>query len=68
MPMKIICNGKEKETRPGISLNDFIIDLGLRPENVVAECNGTIVKREEYNTYLLKDDSMLELIRFVGGG
>jgi sulfur carrier protein len=66
--MKIICNGKEREIQSGASLNDLIVELDLNPATVVAECNGVIVRREEYSEYQLNDGDKLELIRFVGGG
>lgn len=66
--MKIICNGKERTVAPQIKLLDLILDLGLDPDTVVAECNGVVLKREEYDAHLLTEGSVLELIRFVGGG
>lgn len=66
--MKIFCNGQEKETRDGSSLLDFIRESGLNPETVVAECDGVIIRREDYETCKLTENTMLELIRFVGGG
>ena len=66
--MKIICNGEQKEINPDTSVEQFIRDMGLSPDSVVAECNGQILKREDYATHILTEDSVLELIRFVGGG
>ena len=66
--MRIICNGEEQEVRAGITLIELLQELGLNPDTVVAECNGTIVRREEYDNLVLPADSRLELIRFVGGG
>ncbi len=66
--MKVICNGKERRIEAGISLKDLIIQLELNPDTVVAECNGIIVRREEYGSLQLSDGDKLELIRFVGGG
>ena len=66
--MKIICNGESKEIVQGLTLKAFIQDLNLNPETVVAECNGRIVKRNEYDSLVLSDGNVLELIRFVGGG
>ena len=66
--MRIICNGEEQEVRAGITLIELLQELGLNPDTVVAECNGTIVRREEYDNLVLPADARLELIRFVGGG
>jgi sulfur carrier protein len=66
--MKITCNGETKEVSPDTTLVAFISDLNLNPDTVVAECDGHIIKREEYETLVLKEGNVLELIRFVGGG
>ena len=66
--MKITCNGETKEITPNTSLISFIRDLDLNPDMVVAECDGTIVKRDDYDALILSEGSVLELIRFVGGG
>jgi sulfur carrier protein len=66
--MRIICNGEEQEVRAGITLIELLQDLELNPDTVVAECNGTIVRREEYDALVLPENGRLELIRFVGGG
>lgn len=66
--MKITCNDETKEITPGTTLSAFIRDIDLNPDTVVAECDGRIVKREEYDTFVLSEGNVLELIRFVGGG
>jgi sulfur carrier protein len=66
--MRIICNGEEQEVRAGITLIELLQELALNPDTVVVECNGAIVRREEYDNLVLPADSRLELVRFVGGG
>ncbi len=66
--MKIICNGEEKEIRTGLVLEEFILELKLNPDTVVAEYDGKIIRRDQYKSLELVENSKLELIRFVGGG
>ena len=66
--MKITCNGETKELASGTTLTAFIRDMDLNPDTVVAECDGTIVNRDDYDTLVLRENCVLELIRFVGGG
>jgi len=66
--MKITCNGETKEITPDITLLSLIREMSLNPDTVVAECDGRIVKRDEYDTLVLSEGNVLELIRFVGGG
>lgn len=66
--MKITCNGETKEISPDTTLVSFIRNMNLNPDTVVAECDGRIIKRDEYDTLVLSEGNVLELIRFVGGG
>lgn len=47
---------------------DYVCSLNFDPETVVVEMDGQIIQREEYQSRLLKDGCILELIRFIGGG
>jgi len=66
--MKVLCNGKAQEIAPGTRVAECLTQLGLDPSSVVVECDGRILTREEYGSHELQDGSVLELIRFVGGG
>ncbi|MDX1775782.1 MAG: sulfur carrier protein ThiS [Desulfobulbales bacterium] len=66
--MKITCNGETKEITSDTTLVSFIRDMKLNPDTVVAECDGRIIQRAEYDTLILQEGNVLELIRFVGGG
>jgi sulfur carrier protein len=66
--MNIICNGKEIEIREGLTIEEHLLALELNPDTVVVECNGSIVLREDYEDQQISEGSVLELIRFVGGG
>ena len=66
--MKITVNGETKEVAPRTTLVSLITDMGLNPVTVVVECDGKIIKRDEYDSLVLQEGNVLELIRFVGGG
>lgn len=66
--MKIICNGEECEVATGTYLGEFIGKLGHDPDSLVAECDGKILTRDEYDDFALSEGVVVELIRFVGGG
>jgi sulfur carrier protein len=66
--MQIVCNGEKMEVLSGLVLKRFIENLNFEPDSVVVECNGRIVKKDEYDTLQLSDNMVIELIRFVGGG
>jgi len=66
--MEIICNGETKDIDPDTTLVTLIKNLDLNPDTVVAECDGRIIKRDEYDTLALTEGNVIELVRFVGGG
>jgi len=66
--MNILCNGNIREISPNTTLASLIKELQLNPDTVVAECDGRIIQRDEYDTLVLQEGNKLELIRFVGGG
>lgn len=66
--MKILCNGEPVEIASETRVADYLSQLGLDALSVVVECDGKILTREEYESHVLQDGSVLELIRFVGGG
>ncbi|MHB1379467.1 MAG: sulfur carrier protein ThiS [Desulfurivibrionaceae bacterium] len=66
--MKIFCNGEAREIATGTRVAEYLIQLGLDASSVVVECDGKILTQEEYGSHALQDGSVLELIRFVGGG
>lgn len=41
---------------------------GLDPQRVAVELNGDIVPRDAFATTALAEDSVLEIVSFVGGG
>ncbi len=66
--MQIVCNGEKKDVEPGTRLVQFMGEVGIKPDTVFVECNGAILKKEDYDTFVLPEGAVLELIRFVGGG
>jgi sulfur carrier protein len=66
--MKIICNGKEMEVQEGLTIEKLVLELELNPATVVVECDNNIVLPDSYAKQQLAEGSVVELIRFVGGG
>jgi thiamine biosynthesis protein ThiS len=46
----------------------LIVELGLKPEKVAVEHNGTITPRSTLTEVALTDGDVLEIVHFVGGG
>lgn len=66
--MQLLCNGEAWEVPLGFRVADCLRQLDLDASSVVVECDGKIIPKDEYESHELQDGSVLELIRFVGGG
>ena len=66
--MNITVNGKKEKIDHGISLLIFLKQKGVDPDTVVVEYNYEVVKKEEWDRIILKENDNLEVLRFVGGG
>lgn len=66
--MKLVINGESKVFEDGISLKDIIVSLKIEDKVMAAAVNMDIVKKEQWENYMPKEDDTLELLQFVGGG
>ena len=66
--MKIIINGQEKEFEENITLKNVIEQLQIEDKVMASAVNMNIIKKENWENYILQEDDKLELLEFVGGG
>ena len=66
--MKVVVNGKPREVRAGVTVQQFVEQQGLAPQRVLVERNGEPLRRELYGATLLRDGDKLEIAQMVGGG
>jgi sulfur carrier protein len=66
--MKIIINGHEKEFEENITLKNVIEQLQIEDKVMASAVNMNIIKKENWENYILQEDDKLELLEFVGGG
>ena len=60
-------NGEEKDVA-GTSVAKFLEDNNYDVSRVVVEVNFDIIPKNEYDTYMFKDEDSVEVVSFVGGG
>lgn len=60
-------NGNEQDVA-GMTLTEYLVSKSYNITRVAVECNGEIVPKSQYESYLLKDGDALEVVSFVGGG
>jgi thiamine biosynthesis protein ThiS len=66
--MMLMVNGQEQDCRDGLSLSEFIEQLGLKSDRVAVELNRRIAPRARWAEIELKAGDKLEIVHFVGGG
>ncbi|BAI81449.1 thiamine biosynthesis protein ThiS [Deferribacter desulfuricans SSM1] len=66
--MEIKINGKTKIVEDNQTVADIINNLKLNVDRIVIEYNGEVLDKKNYDSIVLKDGDVLELIQFVGGG
>jgi len=66
--MLITVNGKPSEIEEGISLGELLIGLQIKRERVAVEVNLNIVPKAAYDSRILTDGDVIEIVQFVGGG
>ncbi|MBP7783625.1 MAG: sulfur carrier protein ThiS [Aliarcobacter sp.] len=66
--MTLIINGETKEFSDNSTLQNIITNLQIEDKVMAAAVNMTIVKKDDWNNFIPKDDDKIELLQFVGGG
>ncbi len=66
--MKLIINGEEKTVNQDATLHQIINDLQIEDKVMACAVNMEIVKKEDWESFILKENDKIELLQFVGGG
>mgnify|MGYP001353573486 CR=1 FL=1 len=66
--IKIKVNGKLKAVDRNINLSILIKNLKIQLKKVAIEMNGEIVDKKKLNRIILKNNDMIEIVHFIGGG
>lgn len=61
-------NGKTVALEQEQTLLQFLTEHKFDCKTIAVERNGEIVPKAQYEYIRLKDDDMLEIVHFVGGG
>jgi len=66
--MKLIVNGQSKEFMDNLTLQEIIDNLQITNQVMAAAVNMEIVKKDTWSTFKPKENDIIELLNFVGGG
>ena len=61
-------NGKDIKFKENKNILSLLNDFEISKDKVVVEVNFDILEEEEFEKYILKEEDVVELINFVGGG
>jgi len=50
------------------SLTNYLKNNNYDISKIAVELNGDIIPKRDYNNILLKEDDIMEIVNFVGGG
>lgn len=60
-------NGKD-EAVAGMVLKEYLEQNGYNLTGIAVECNEEILPKSQYESYVLQDQDVVEIVSFVGGG
>ena len=64
----ITINGKSIGLSENITVSEYLKQNQYRPERIAIELNGSILPKSAYDSTILKDGNVMEIVSFVGGG
>ena len=64
----ITINGKTIGLSENITVSEYLKQNQYRPERIAIELNGNILPKSAYDSTVLKDEDVMEIVSFVGGG
>ena len=64
----ITVNGEKRTLENPVTVTEYLKACNYVPVQVVVELNEEIIKRETYDTTVLKDVDVVEILQFMGGG
>ncbi len=65
----MIClNGNQVSDCERLSLEDFIAKQNFEKNKIAVEINGEIIPKKDYETVQIKENDVIEVVSFVGGG
>ena len=66
--MRVQINGEERDIDAGATLASLVAELGLGERRIAVELNHGVVSRDRWSAVELRDDDLVEIVQFVGGG
>jgi sulfur carrier protein len=66
--LTIRLNGEPFEIAGPVTIGALLAELKIDARIVAVEHNVVVVKRQQYDSTMVRDGDEIEIVRFVGGG
>ena len=66
--MEVKINGSVNDIQDNSSIKDVLTARKLPEDILIIEVNGEIIKREKWESCILRPQDTIEIIRIIGGG
>ncbi len=66
--MQITINGENKEIKKNTTIKELLDFLGVLDKTMAVAVNMKIVKKDNWDKFVLNEGDKIEALNFVGGG
>jgi len=66
--LSIEVNGEKRQIQKEATVADLLADIGIGGRRVAVERNRDILARDRYESTLIQEGDVYEIVEFVGGG
>ncbi|NPA82097.1 MAG: sulfur carrier protein ThiS [Epsilonproteobacteria bacterium] len=66
--MRVVINGKEMDIKEGMSVLELLKELKILDKTMAVAVNLEVVKKDDWDKFIVKENDRVEFLNFVGGG
>lgn len=61
-------NGENVENAAAMTVKEYLLSKGYSLSFIAVELNGNILPKADYESHIISEHDVLEIVTFVGGG
>ena len=66
--IEIQLNGKTHHLKKSLNVSQLLNSLMINKKKVAIEINGEVLSKDNYDSYSIKQNDVVEIVTFIGGG
>ena len=66
--IEIQLNGKTHHLLKSLNVSQLLNSLMINKKKVAIEINGEVLSKDNYDSYRIKQNDVIEIVTFIGGG